>query len=949
MIRMRCTVQDFMTREPIQGCVLRVQLLVAPRFEERIDDPDAPEGPDKPSFGPVPDFTLAQAFIREVVTPADGRAAFDFEVTSAFRAAERLERNGVQATDAIAFAEFQATCDPLDRQRASLRELRENDTFETAIAIDFAKTIVGHTTPTSTTLWFCLHGTLGTDEACVCEVDVAGAADGPVPLRGVNVEFDPEQANTAVIIIDGLEPATRYRYVLRFQSAAQRGQPRSGRVLVSGGLRTFSDAADARQLSFAFGSCHMPVHHSLLTPQGGEEPERAALQMLERLGGLSVDRVDMLLLTGDQIYADGIEKNFPFDSWRERYEKRYHQVWEYPEFRAIVSSRSTLMMLDDHEVVDDFGTVPVDEDRKTEALRAYGIFQHAHNASPFEGRLHYHFRRGAAAFFVLDTRTQRSPSGVGDFPILGAQQFNDLLDWARSAETRASDVIVLVTSVPFAWLPVEFIREAAEDFAEDLGTGIGFIVSQLIPANELTLGALGHEIFDVVAKLQFRAHLNSPDLEDQWTLGRNQRELERVLTLLYDLANDLDPATGQPRPSGRKRAVFVVGGDVHMGAVHLIRSNHEGRDGRNHQSNPVIYQLTSSPLSHPPEPSDRYRKAIEHISDKIGVNLFEALGTLRLDLSQSGFFSTFFDPDDILSHLPDEPATFVLDTEGARVYAADGRGVVPSRNFGLFSMRRLDVPRRQYEFSFSIQGTRFNLGERFILDLDAPVVVPATTFTVTPDLINFGPVPVGSGVTRTVSARNATSGGVTVSIPPPPPGSPFVWDAFNGTLAVGEERAFDIQFRPTSNAIERGTFTAISNAPGGPHQIGLLGKGPGGIPQPPPEPDLPDDVRFSTRVLSFGSVAVGAEKTLTLTIENQTGATVQVSIAPPPSGSPFRWNAFSGGVPHATKRGIPVTFRPQTNAIARGTLRVAASTSPRGPHEISLLGKGPGGIPLPEN
>ena len=50
----------------------------------------------------------------------------------------------------------------------------------------------------------------------------------------------------------------------------------------------------------------MPVHHSLLTPQGGEEPERAALQMLESQGGLSVDRVDMLLLTGDQIYADGI-------------------------------------------------------------------------------------------------------------------------------------------------------------------------------------------------------------------------------------------------------------------------------------------------------------------------------------------------------------------------------------------------------------------------------------------------------------------------------------------------------------------------------------------------------------------------------------------------------------------------------------------------------------------
>jgi hypothetical protein len=946
MIRMRCVVQDFMTREPIQSCVLQARLVVAPRFQEQFAGPDD----DKPLLKLLPDLTLAREFIREVVTPADGRGVFDFEVTSVFRDLERIERDGVRATDAMAYAEFRAVCDSLDRERASPRELREDDAFETVIALDFGKTIVGHTTPTSTTLWFCLHGTRGDGEAWVCEFDRADAADATVPLRRVEVEPNPDRANTAVLVIDGLEPATHYRYVLRFQSAAQQGQPRTGRVLVSGELRTFSDAADANRLAFAFGSCHLPVHHSLLTPLGDEEPEGAALQMLERLGRLTLDRVDMLLLTGDQVYADGIEDNFPLDTWRERFEKRYHQVWEYPEFRAIVSSRSTLMMLDDHEVKDDFGTVSIEEEQRvSEGIRAYQIFQHAHNPSPFEGRLHYHFRRGAAAFFVLDTRTRRSPNSIGDSPVLGEQQFNDLRDWARSAETRASDVIILVTSVPFAWLPVEFLRKAAEDFGQDLGTGLGFIAGTIITPAALALGALGYAIGDILAGRKFRAHLNDPDFEDQWTFGPNQPELARVLTLLYDLANDLNPDTGQPRPSLRKRAVFVLGGDVHMGAVHLIRSNHAGGNGgRNHQANPLIYQFTSSPLSHPPEPDERYRLAIEHISDKIGVNILEALGPVRLDLSQSGFVGKLFNADELFEHLPDEPATFVLDSEGARMYAADGQGIVPDRNFGLFSMRRLNGPRRQYEFSGSIQGPRFNVGSRFVLDLDATVVRPEMTVTVTPDDIHFGNVPVGGVATRTMTVRNAMGDPATLSIQASPPGVPFVWNAFEGTLDVGEERTFEVQFRPTSAALEKTTLTVISSAPESPHRVSLFGKGPGGIPQPPEEPELPDELTFSTKILTFGSVVIGSERTLTLTIENQTGATVTVTIAAPPSSSVFQWKAFNDKLAHGTTRGIPVTFRPKSNKIQNGTLRVDSSAI-GSPHTIGLVGKGPGGFPVPDN
>ena len=116
--------------------------------------------------------------------------------------------------------------------------------------------------------------------------------------------------------------STRNKRTLR-SSSSKDWSPRRGTATCSGSSPqlsadcraqvAFSSAVDFARLEYRrcqparwFGSCHMPVHHSLLTPQGGEEPERAALQMLESQGGLSVDRVDMLLLTGDQIYADGI-------------------------------------------------------------------------------------------------------------------------------------------------------------------------------------------------------------------------------------------------------------------------------------------------------------------------------------------------------------------------------------------------------------------------------------------------------------------------------------------------------------------------------------------------------------------------------------------------------------------------------------------------------------------
>ena len=691
MIRVVCTVEELLSARPVAGCSLETRIVVVPLFETG------------------PDLSRGEGFSQQTVTRPDGLAAFDFDVSGPY---SRIVRP-------VTFIEFRARFAGLDRIRASRQMLRDGDTFETRILLDYAKSIIGDTTPTSTTLWFCLHTPELTEDEYVCEIDTAETGAGPQPLQSHVLHFTASEANTTVLRITGLQPGTRYQYALRHRTREQLGQPRQGRELTAGEFMTFSDERDLQQIRFAFASCHCPVHHSLLSARDPDSASEEALDRWAELSTLSTSRFDMLLLTGDQTYCDGIERNFPEDNWFTRFAKRYHQVLEYRDMRRILASRPSYSILDDHDVQDGLGTKKISDTIIRQGLLAYRVFQHSRNPGGPDGPFHYHFRRGSTAFFVLDVRTHRAPDPEGvAYPVLGRQQFDDLRAWSQSREARDADVIVLVTSVPFAWLPIEVVREAFKDIGEEVG---GFVGS--LP-NSLVMGALGYGLGNVVGGKIFEALLfNKHDLEDQWTFGPNQKDLTRVLRLLFDLGNDLDAVTGEPRLPRRKRAVFVIGGDVHMGAVHTIRSSEDGTKGRrDHRANPILYALTSSPISHPPEEDPRYKAAIQHAQGDINLNLIDAgRAFVNLGLSEDG----------LLDILGSKPASFVLDTEGERLYKAEVCGlVVEKRNYGLFSMSRQQTEDRQYEFSFSIEGPDSRTAAAFVLNLDATRVVASPPLSV---------------------------------------------------------------------------------------------------------------------------------------------------------------------------------------------------------------------------
>lgn len=220
-----------------------------------------------------------------------------------------------------------------------------------------------------------------------------------------------------------LAPSTRYRYRLDTDE---------GEAVGSGFFRTApAGPQDASEhWSFAVMSCHQPFRDT------GEMAADAArmLRVLEpTLEDLDVDYV---LLVGDQMYADLPEgKNLhdpdyfrtiarygepslldcSEDEVLHHFHRRYLQAWKLPELRALQSNRPTYWILDDHEIVDNWGADPNHLEPRWQktaraARRAFLHYQGAHQRRISDGlpdSFHFHFRWADTATFVTDMRSRR--------------------------------------------------------------------------------------------------------------------------------------------------------------------------------------------------------------------------------------------------------------------------------------------------------------------------------------------------------------------------------------------------------------------------------------------------------------------------------------------------------------------------------------------------------------
>ncbi|MQY11286.1 hypothetical protein SRB5_14010 [Streptomyces sp. RB5] len=168
-------------------------------------------------------------------------------------------------------------------------------------------------------------------------------------------------------------------------------------------------AAGGPPLRLAFGSCRWAAK-----PDGDDDPvgPDALDALAQRLAGAPAgERPDVLLLLGDQVYADetsaGIREQLAGRrdiadpdgpggqiADYEEYTLLYYESWLDPEVRWLLSTVPSCMIFDDHDVIDDWNTSDAWQreiratswwhERITGGLMSYWVHQHLGNLAPAE-------------------------------------------------------------------------------------------------------------------------------------------------------------------------------------------------------------------------------------------------------------------------------------------------------------------------------------------------------------------------------------------------------------------------------------------------------------------------------------------------------------------------------------------------------------------------------------
>ncbi|POX65216.1 alkaline phosphatase [Streptomyces sp. Ru62] len=233
-------------------------------------------------------------------------------------------------------------------------------------------------------------------EPCTARVRCSDGAGGTAAT------FQVAGHHYALVTVTGLEPGSAPSYEVFLDDAPVWPLPDSR--FPPSVIRT-PGAGDAVRVTF--GSCRWAA-----PPADGKDPVGPdALDTLARRLSADPDaeRPDVLLLLGDQIYAD--ETSEETRRWLagrrnldeppggqvadyEEYCHLYYESWLDPEVRWLLSTVPSFMIFDDHDIVDDWNTSAswlADmratgwwQERLMSGLMSYWVHQHLGNLSPAE-------------------------------------------------------------------------------------------------------------------------------------------------------------------------------------------------------------------------------------------------------------------------------------------------------------------------------------------------------------------------------------------------------------------------------------------------------------------------------------------------------------------------------------------------------------------------------------
>jgi hypothetical protein len=312
--------------------------------------------------------------------------------------------------------------------------------------------------------------------------------------------------------------------------------------------RTLRLLPEGRSLRFALVSCN-GVYRI-------KDADRAYVLWRELRNQVEAGKVDFIVHAGDQIYADSIAMQQLADSDKiadsrmdemiSEYRKTYVNTWSAPEVAGVLSRCPSLMMWDDHDIFDGYGSHSDDSSAFAQSIfaaakQAFWEFQAWKNPSRFgDHSFGFATQMGSdAAILVLDGRHNRMWTAGR---ILGEPQLQDVERWLTDVAHQKPKFLLVVTAIPFLHIPVMSYLK----FLEMTGAPGGLV----------------------------------EDLRDSWTARNNLQEGIRVLSALFDFKNR--------SPNTR---LILLSGDVHVATLGSIRAV---------ATNQTMEQIVSSGIGSPP-------------------------------------------------------------------------------------------------------------------------------------------------------------------------------------------------------------------------------------------------------------------------------------------------------------------------------------------------------------
>ena len=389
---------------------------------------------------------------------------------------------------------------------------------------------------------------LETTEPAFVRVEAEGGGAGSAPT------FTAYGHHYALVVVRDLRPdaASAYRVLLDDRQVwppAESPYPPSV-------IRTRpADDRDA-PVRLAFGSCREATPRATRRRLPPDALDALSRRLMADPQGADV-RPDLILLLGDQVYADETSAKIrrflrrrraaghdgPSDQvvTFEEYTKLYLESWRDPEIRWLLATVPSVMIFDDHELIDDWNTSaawradmsrePWWLERITGGLASYWVYQHLGNLSPDElaadplfqkvttvddatdllhefgrtvdtadverHRWSYALDLGRTRLVMLDNRCNRVLTS-GDRAMLPAAEWNWFVDQAHGEY----DHLVIGSSLPWLMPPaIHHLESWNERTADSARPWLADLAEKMRRAFDLEHWAAFSRSFDALGEL----------------------------------------------------------------------------------------------------------------------------------------------------------------------------------------------------------------------------------------------------------------------------------------------------------------------------------------------------------------------------------------------------------------------------------------------------------------